>query len=96
MSARALRRFDRRLRSIANLYNNAIEELLYSTLLRQAFGLSGAARAYVILGFGMSVLYGRIGARGWLRHGALLTIAAIYSMWTRGCIAIARHRHDLP
>lgn len=91
---RALRRFDRRLRSVANLYNEAIEELLYAPGLRHRVGIRWAARAYVILGYGMSVLYARIGGTGMVRHAAVVGIAGAYRLWLGGWRRLAGARHD--
>jgi flavin-dependent dehydrogenase len=81
---RALQRFDRRVRSMSNLYNNAIEALLYAPGVRRNVGIRWAARAYVILGFGMSALYARIGGIGAARHAGVLGIAGCYRLWMHG------------
>ncbi len=91
-ATRALRRFDRRVRSVSALYNEAIEALLYSTAVRNRIGTRWAARAYVILGFGMSALYSRIGASGGARHAAILALASLFRLWLGGWRVAARLR----
>mgnify|MGYP001813193673 CR=1 FL=1 len=80
---RTLRRFDRRVRFVSNLYNEAIEALLYSPELRNTVGHRSATRAYVIVGFGMTALYTRIGGIGPVRHGAVLAAGSLLRLWLR-------------
>ena len=81
--ARARRRFDRRVRFVSNLYNDAIEALLYSPDLRNSVGIRSATRAYVIVGFGMTALYTRMGGIGPVRHVAVLAACRVLRLWLR-------------
>lgn len=54
-----------RLRSLANLYYEAVQELQYMPSLRRAAGIRWAARAYVILGSGMRCHPGGWVVPGW-------------------------------
>lgn len=85
---RALRRFDRRVRSVATLYNKAAQDLLYAPAVRRTVGIRWAGRAYVILGFGMSTLYGRIGGPGWARHTAVIGIGGAFRLWLLGWLSL--------
>jgi flavin-dependent dehydrogenase len=89
--ARALRRFDRRVRFVSNLYNEAIEALLYSPDLRNTVGIRSATRAYVIVGFGMTALYTRIGGIGPVRHGAVLAVGSLLRLWLRTWTRFVMH-----
>ena len=87
---RALRRFDRRVRCMATLYNEAVQELLYSPDVRRRIGMRRTARAYVILGFGMSALYTRLGGTGPVRHVVVIGLAGGYRLWLRSWLRLAR------
>lgn len=95
-AARARRRFDRRVRSVATLYNRAVEGLLYSPDVRRHVGIRGATQAYVIIGFGMSVFYARVGASGLMRHTAVMTAAGACRLWSLGWQRFGRAHGGAP
>lgn len=52
--------YDRRVRNVGDLYNRAINQLLYSASVRDALGLRWAARSYVVLGYVTNSMYSKI------------------------------------
>lgn len=82
-STRALRRFDRRVRALASLYNEAIEAFMYSPDVRREVGVRRATQVYVIFGFGMSAYYTRVGGTGPVRHVAVMAAARAVQLWLR-------------
>ena len=59
-NAQALRRYDHRVRTIAHLYNRAVNDMLYAPAIRERLGIRDAAKGYVVLGFGVNALYSRL------------------------------------
>jgi flavin-dependent dehydrogenase len=91
-AASGLKRYDRRVRDIADLYNAGIDSLFYRSPVRRAFGLRWASRAYVTLGFGMNSFYTRIHRSTRTRDLAVLALAGLFRVWVRGWVAAARRR----
>ena len=79
----ALRRFDRRVRCVASVYNEAIETLMYSPDVRRGVGVRRATQVYVIFGFGMSAYYTRVGGTGVVGHAAVMVVARAFRWWLR-------------
>lgn len=87
---RRLRAYDRRVRRVAGLYNQAIEELIYRPRLRRAVGVRWASRAYVPLGYFTSSLYTRIEPTTPLRNVAFGFVLAFFRGWVRSSVAVGR------
>lgn len=88
---RLLMRYDRRVRTVSSLYNNAVDGLLYQAGLRQRFGMKQAARAYVILGYLTNALYTRLKpATSRTRYAAMTIIFGFFHTWTRSWLAASR------
>ncbi len=68
------------MRSTADLYNLAIEKLIYQPLVRRAFGLRAAAEAYFFVGYLANSWYTRIGPDGPFTHGADLAIERAFRL----------------
>lgn len=98
--ASSLSDFDRRVRGMAMLYNLGIERLVYQEPPRRAFGIRRAARAYVIVGYGMNSLYTRINPVNHARTKVLGILLRTFELWAGLWIALARwtqgRRHPSP
>ena len=84
-----LRRFDKRSRRLAQIYNDGIESLMYESRLRRQFGIRWASRAYVPLGYLANSLYSRIRPVTPLRMAAFAPLGGLCTVWTRAWLAIA-------
>lgn len=83
-ATRHLARYDRRLRSVGGLYNDALDNLLYGPHVRTRFGMRQAARAYVILGFATNALYARLQPAESGGGAAVMgLVLALFRVWTR-------------
>ena len=81
--ARASRRYDHRLRTIAHLYNRAVNDMLYASDIRRRLGIRDAAKGYVVLGFGVNALYSRLGPHGLVGSVEVAALRGLFSMWLR-------------
>ena len=81
--ARALRRYDHRVRAIAHLYNWAVDRTLYEPEIRERLGIRNAAKGYVVLGFGVNALYSRLRPRGLFGAIEVAAIQSLFSAWLR-------------
>ena len=84
-----LREYDRRVRDVASLYNIGIESLMYRPLLRRAFGIRWASRAYVTLGYGTNSLYARLKPSTRRRMMALGVLLQTFRLSVRVWLALA-------
>lgn len=80
---RALRRYDQRVRTIAHLYNRAVNDMLYEPEIRERLGIRNAAKGYVVLGFGVNALYSRLRPRGLSGAIEVAAIQSLFSAWLR-------------
>lgn len=88
----ALADYDRRVRRLGDLYNAAIESLIYQPQVRRAFGLRATGLAYVLLGYGTNTLYTRLrptSTRGTMGLGA---VVSAYRLWMTTWLRAARAR----
>jgi flavin-dependent dehydrogenase len=87
---RLLADYDRRIRSVAVLYNEAVDGLLYRPQLRQRFGMKEAGRSYVIVGYLTNALYTRLDpAASAARSTALSIVLAVSRRWVRSWRAVS-------
>ena len=80
---RALGRYDHRVRTIAHLYNRAVNDMLYAPDIRTRLGIRDAAKGYVVLGFGLNALYSRLGPRGPMGAVELAALRGLFTTWLR-------------
>jgi FADH2 O2-dependent halogenase len=91
-TAHAMAAYDRRVRRVAGLYNEAINDLIYSPSVRRSMGLRTAARSYVILGYAVNSLYSRIRPDTRMRDAVVNLVLGAFRVWTRIWPAVARRR----
>jgi flavin-dependent dehydrogenase len=82
--------YDRRVRDVAGLYNLGVETLMYRPLLRRAFGIRWASRAYVPLGYLTNSLYTRLKPVTRSRMTALGLVLGVLRLWVQTWLVIAR------
>jgi flavin-dependent dehydrogenase len=82
--------YDRRVRDVAGLYNLGVETLMYGPLLRRAFGIRWASRAYVPLGYLTNSLYTRLKPVTRSRMTALGLVLGVLRLWVQTWLVIAR------
>jgi flavin-dependent dehydrogenase len=81
---RLLANYDRRIRNVASLYNDAVDSLLYRPQLRQRRGMKQAGRSYVILGYLTNTLYTRLNpSRSRSRSAAFGMVLAFFHAWVQ-------------
>lgn len=80
---RGLEDYDRRVRALADLYNTAINTLLYEPALRNSVGLRWAARSYVVLGYLTNSLYAKIFRPSRVGTRRVLALLAAFRAWMR-------------
>jgi flavin-dependent dehydrogenase len=86
---RALADYDRRVRTLGDLYNSAIEALIYEPRVRMAFGLRAAGIAYVLVGYGTNTLYTRLRPTTATKTAVLAIIASAFRLWRRAWLVAA-------
>jgi flavin-dependent dehydrogenase len=94
-----LQDYDLRVRKLADLYNTAINTLLYEPTLREGVGLRWAARSYVVLGYVTNSLYARILRPSRAGTRRVLALLAVFRAWTsmwRTAGTLARQRTQAP
>ena len=81
---RSALRYDRRVRAMGCLYNDALERLMYEPTVRRRFGMRQAARSYVVLGYATNALYTRFRpATSQAGAAALALVLAMFRVWIR-------------
>jgi len=73
--------YDRRVRDLGDLYNSAIESLIYEPGVRRAFGLRAAGLAYVLVGYGTNTLYTRLRPTSTIMTSILARIVSAFRLW---------------
>lgn len=86
---RALTTYDRRVRGLGNLYNSAIESLIYQPQVRRAFGLRVAGLAYVLVGYGTNTLYSRLRPTTPGKTAVLAALGSACRLWMRAWLLAA-------
>lgn len=80
--------YHRRVCLMSTAYNNSIEGLVYEPLVHSAFGISTAARAYVILGYFTNAIYSRFTPEHIARAAPIVSLAT--RTWIAAWWAAAR------
>jgi len=88
---RHLAAYDRRVRDIAALYNQAVEELLYRPQLRQRLGMRWASRAYVPLGYLTTSSYTRLNPVTPRGRAGFAVVLAFFRAWVRSWVWVSRN-----
>lgn len=81
----ALSAYDRRVRTVATLYNRAMESLVYDGSVRSAFGLRRTFWSYVSVGYLANALYTRLRPITRLRWWVFRSAVSMLHLWISAC-----------